>query len=180
MSYSCTGTTTFTTLSTDYSNYDSDGEYFVTITAISDWDTNTKAKLTAVYEPLGLTIKKKDIVLCNSLKSGTCGQAGTFVLDFGATLQSQGVTEDMLSLVDDHAYIKVETKNGKIKEICTKNAPSSIQTASNPYVTGSSATSIVSTLVGAVALVALAGYAWKRRTSSENDADQRLYTGDIA
>ena len=184
MSFVCTGTTTFTALSTDYSNYDNDGEYIVTVTADSTWSENTKAKVTAEW--MNMTFKKKDILLCDSdilVDSSDCGQAGTFKLDFGDELKAAGITSEMIAIFDNSdAYIKVEVKNGKSKETCTQNSPNSIQIASNPYVTGSSSASVISTLVGAFALVGLAGYAWKRHkiSTSENDADQRLYSGDIA
>ncbi len=125
--------------------------------------------------------------MCDSdilVDSSDCGQVGTFELDFGPELKAAGITSDMIAIFDnDTAYIKVEVKNGKSKETCTQNSPNTIQTFSNTMVTGSSsAASVVSTLVGAFALIGLAGYAWKRRTSStsENDADQRLYSGDVA
>ena len=181
MATSCTGTP-FSDLTLDYSDFDENGNFYVEVTADSAWDEGTKVKVNGEYA--GMTFKTKGIKLCDYLTSNSvaCGQDGTVEINIGP-LMHQGVSESLIEDIIADGYIVAKTKVNGVYETCqVGTAPTSIQTASNPYVTRSSATSVISTLVGAFALVGLAGYAWKRHKSStsENDADQRLYTGDIA
>ena len=175
--FDCTGNTVFTDLTFDYDNFDNDNTIYIDITASEAWYEDAEAKFTAKLGNMKSEVK--GISLCDKLVSGTCGEAGD--LQFAHTLDIDGIDKALIESYDQLAEISFEVKlEGKTKEKCKEEAPAIFQTASNP-VTGSSPVSVISTLVGAFALVALAGYAWKRRTSSsENDADQRLYTGDIA
>ena len=182
--FDCSGNTVFTDLTVEYDELEDEtgdvvgSKIIVGITANEAWNEDAEAKFTAEMGKMKSTYKSK---LCDdNLVSGTCGEAGDLQFEY----KVYDTTPDILDAFDQLAEIKVEVKlEGKTKETCTEAAPAIFQTASNSMVKGSSsAASVVSTLVGAFALVALAGYAWKRRTSStsENDADKRLYTGDIA
>ena len=177
----CTGPT-FSNPTFDFSDFDDNGNFYVGVDA-TNWDEGTKVKVNGEYA--GMTIKTKGIKLCDYLTSNSvaCGQDGTVEINIGP-LMPQAMNEDLIDdIINVNGYIVAKTKVDGVYETCqVGTAPTSIQTASNPYVTGSSSASVISTLVGAFALVGLAGYAWKRHKSStsENDADQRLYTGDIA
>ena len=178
--FDCTGNTVFTDLTFDYSNFDNDNTIYVEITASEAWYEDAEAKFTAKLGNMKSEVK--GISLCDKLSSGTCGKAGD--LQFAYTLDNDyNINKALIESYDQLAEITFEVKlEGKTKEKCKEEAPEIFQTASNPYVTGSSSASVISTLVGAFALVGLAGYAWKRHkiSTSENDADQRLYSGDIA
>ena len=180
--FDCSGNKVFKDLTVEYDDLEDEtgavvgSKILVDVTAYSAWYEDAEAKFTAEMGKMKSTYKSK---LCGeNLVSGTCGEAGDLQFEY----KVYDTTQDILEALDLLAEIKVEVKlEGKTKETCTEAAPAIFQTASNSMVKGSSPVSVISTLVGAFALVALAGYAWKRRTSSsENDADQRLYTGDIA
>ena len=181
-SYSCDADNlVFKSLAVDYNNPNGDGTVEVSVTADSTWNPDTK--VTIVGKMGKSKWEAKGIELCSYITSGNCGAAGTLVLTFDPTVMDASLDLQTITYLDSILNIEVEAKpDGKTKEKCTESSslPTSFQTASNPMVAGSA--SIVSTLFGAVALVGLAAYAWKRRDSamSKNGADERLYGGDLA
>eukprot|EP00986_Skeletonema_menzelii_P002951 scaffold855_cov140-Skeletonema_menzelii.AAC.12 len=181
-SYSCDADNlVFKSLEVDYSDADKDGKVKVSVTADSTWNADTKA--TIVGKMGKSKWEAKGIELCSYITSGNCGGDGALVFEFDPTAMDASLSLAMIEQLDNLLNIEVVAKpDGKAKEKCTESSslPTSFQTASNPMVAGSA--SIVSTLFGAVALVGLAAYAWKRRDSamSKNGADERLYGGDLA